>query len=611
VCGIAGIFEQAEDPRSTTRRIETMTHALVHRGPDDGAIAEGFGWALGARRLAIQDLSSAGRQPMSCGHYTIVFNGEIYNFPTLRHELEGLGHGFASMSDTEVALAAFMRWRTAAFARFNGMFALAIVDSSRRCAWLARDRWGKKPLFIGRLPGRIIFGSELKALLAVEKGNLHVDRRALAHYFRYQYVPGDQSIFSEVEKLAPASWLKIDLRDCSEERGIWWELPVQRDRVPPASPDEVLSALRGAVRRRLISDVPVGAFLSGGTDSSAVVACMKAVAQDCRTFSIGFRDRRFDESAYALAVANHLGTNHRHLVVEERDALDLIPEFVKSYDEPFADSSALPTMAVARMAREHVTVALSGDGGDELFSGYPRYRTAPFLAAVAQAPSEIAKLAPLAYRLPVAGRRVGILAEAARARSPGAAYRELISIWKTPELELLMPEADSSDEYADYFDQGTGSLVARMMRCDTQSYLVDDILQKVDRATMAVSLEARNPLLDPEVAEVAFRSIALAEESPGRKPLLRAALSLVLPKRLVNRPKRGFGVPIGDWLCGELRPAVEDLVLCSQGEHYDAGVARRVCLEHLSGRRDATHHVWSLVAFELWRDRWYKGIAVA
>jgi asparagine synthase (glutamine-hydrolysing) len=543
---------------------------------------------------------------MSCGDYTIVFNGEIYNFRTLRRELEGAGHHFTSMSDTEVALAAFIHWRTAAFARFNGMFALAIVDSRRRRAWLARDRWGKKPLFIARLPGRMVFGSELKALLAVERGHLSIRRRSLAHYFRYQYVPGNESIFAEVEKLAPASWLEFDLQDGWERRGTWWELPLHEGGASPASPEEVLRVLRGAVQRRLIADVPVGAFLSGGTDSSTVVACMKAVAPDCRTFSIGFRDRRFDESAYALAVARHFDTNHRHLVVDERDALDLIPQFSTSYDEPFADSSALPTMAVARLAREHVTVALSGDGGDELFSGYPRYRTAKFLASVATIPSAIAKLAPWAYRLPYAGPRLGALAEAARAGSPGAAYRELVSIWKTPELELLMPDADCSDDYAASFDQETGSLVEKMMRCDARSYLVDDILQKVDRATMAVSLEGRNPFLDPEVVELGFRSIAVAEANPGRKPLLRAALSLVLPKQLVNRPKRGFGVPVGDWLRHELRPAVEDLVLCSRGDNYDAEVARRLCLDHLNGRREAAHHVWSLVAFELWCDRWYR-----
>jgi asparagine synthase (glutamine-hydrolysing) len=603
MCGIAGIFEQQGDPADTARDVATMTATLVHRGPDDGHVVSGPGWALGARRLAIQDPSPAGRQPMTRGDLTIAFNGEVYNFPELRRELEGFGYRFSSGCDTEVVVTAFHRWGTAALSRFNGMFALAIVDARRRRAWLARDRWGKKPLFLARIGKRLAFGSELKAILALAGGELTVDRRALAHYFRYQYVPGTESIFSEVEKVAPASWLELDLDDLSARRGTFWQLPEHDDGAAPASPLEVLDVVRASVRRRLIADVPVGAFLSGGTDSSLVVACMKEADADCRTFSIGFDDPRFDESQYALAVARHLGTNHTHRVLRQQEALDLVTSLPETYDEPFADSSALPQLAVSRLAREQVVVALSGDGGDELFGGYLRYRARPYLRAVARFPS-LAAAASAAYGLPWLGRRLGLFAELSSASSAGAVYRELVSVWKTPELKRLMPDVDPADDFAEAFEATPGGLVERMMRRDARTYLVDDILQKVDRATMAVSLEGRNPLLDPAVAEIGLRSAGTATQSPGEKPLLRAALRLVLPDRLVDRPKKGFGVPVGEWVRAQLRPLLEDLVLSSAGSDYDLDVARKICLEHLNGRRDASPQVWSLISFELWKSRW-------
>jgi asparagine synthase (glutamine-hydrolysing) len=360
------------------------------------------------------------------------------------------------------------------------------------------------------------------------------------------------------------------------------------------------------VRRRLIADVPVGAFLSGGTDSSLVVACMKEAKADCRTFSIGFDDRRFDESAYALAVARYLGTKHTHRILRPESALELIDLLAESYDEPFADSSAIPQLALARLTREHVTVALSGDGGDELFGGYTRYRFGRYLSAIAAIPSRFHVLAPAVSRLPRAGRRLELATGLAGCSSPGAVYRELVSVWKTPELNRLMPDVDSTDAFAESFDSAPGGYVERMMRQDAETYLVDDILQKVDRATMAVSLEARNPLLDPTVAAIGLSSAGLAERQPGEKPLLRAALRLVLPRELVYRPKMGFGVPVGDWAREELRTLVHDLVLNVDDSPYDKQVARKVCLDHLSGRRDASYQVWSLLMLELWRERWQR-----
>jgi asparagine synthase (glutamine-hydrolysing) len=441
---------------------------------------------------------------------------------------------------------------------------------------------------------------------AVAGDSLTIDRRSLAHYFRYQYVPTTESIFSEVKKLAPGSSVEIDLRTHAQTTEVFSQAAAESLDGSVALPEEVLEEVRRSVRRRLVADVPVGAFLSGGTDSSLVVACMKEAEADCRTFSIGFDDPRFDESAYALAVAKHLGTNHTHRVLRQEEALELMHVLPDVYDEPFADSSALPQLALARLAREQVTVALSGDGGDEMFGGYLRYRAGPYLAVVARLPSAIRTVAPIASRVPVVGRQLSILAGLAAGSSPGTIYRELISVWKTPELERLIPGVDTADGFADGFDAMPGGPVERMMRTDARTYLMDDILQKVDRATMAASLEARNPLLDPAVGEIGLRSAAAAEANPGRKPLLRATLRLVLPEHLVERPKMGFGVPVGDWVKSELRPLFDDLVLGSDGNHYDAQFARRVGLDHLSGRRDAAPQVWSLLVFELWRERWHS-----
>jgi asparagine synthase (glutamine-hydrolysing) len=602
MCGIAGIVDPMAGPEELAADVAVMADLLRHRGPDDGGVASGPGWVLGARRLAIQDLSPAGAQPMAREGLTIVYNGEVYNFRELRRDLEAKGHRFRSGSDTEVVLAAFHEWGTEAFTRFNGMFALAIVDERRRRLWLARDRWGKKPLFIGRVAQRTLFASELKAIMEVARDELRIDRDALASYFRYQYVPGTQSIFAEVEKVAPASWIELDLQTGKSSCGSFWRLPDPRNEL--ATPNEVLDAVRRAVRRRLVADVPVGAFLSGGTDSSLVTACMKEAAADCRTFSIGFDDPRYDESSYALGVARHLGANHTHRVLRESEAVNLVSALPTVYDEPFADSSALPQLAVARLAREQVTVALSGDGGDELFGGYLRYRTRPILALAERMPRMLAHTTRATARLPRVGRHLALLTELAEADSAGAAYQELVSVWRTPQLRRLMPDVGEADGVGARFEGTSGGFVERMMRSDAQTYLVDDILQKVDRATMAVSLEARNPLLDPELADLAFRSTSAAEAAPGRKRLLRDTLRILLPDRMVDRPKMGFGVPVGEWMRRQLRPLVEDLVIRSDAAEYDARVARQLTLDHLSGRRDATPQVWALFSFELWRDRW-------
>jgi asparagine synthase (glutamine-hydrolysing) len=565
---------------------------------------------MGMRRLSIQDPTSAGHQPMRIGDLVLVFNGELYDFHELRDVLRGAGYEFHSSSDTEVVLAALHHWGIAALGRFNGMFALALIDERRRRAWLARDRFGKKPLFYGRLRDGVHFASELKSLLVVARPELSLNRESLADYFRLRYVPAPSSIFHEIHKVPPASWIEVDL-DTGEIQApmTFWQLPDGRA-AAPARPEEALEVVHAAVKRRLVADVPVGAFLSGGTDSSLVVACMRDVAADVRTFSIGFADPRYDESRYAAAVARYLGTRHTHEQLESSQALELLPAFADAYDEPFADSSGLATMAVSRLARRDVTVALSGDGGDELFGGYPRYRLSLGVRAALRTPRivghSLRELPDRWSRLRRA-RLFGVLASAPGERG---LYVELISVWRSHELAALMPDLAGRAGFGPGHDWAGAGRVERMMRRDARTYLIDDILQKVDRASMAFSLEARNPLLDPDVVALGMRSVALAEAAPGGKPLLRQALRLLLPDELVERPPMGFGVPLDAWLQGGLRPALEDLVLGREAPEYDRTAARRVVEDHLSGRRRAAHQVWSLLALELWRERWFAPAGV-
>ncbi|MDQ3678593.1 MAG: asparagine synthase C-terminal domain-containing protein, partial [Actinomycetota bacterium] len=441
----------------------------------------------------------------------------------------------------------------------------------------------------------------------VARDELTLCRDALAEYFRFQYVPAPRSIFREVTKLPPASFVRVDLdTGAVTEPTTFWSMP-DGERGTPASPEEVIETVRAAVRRRLVADVPVGAFLSGGTDSSLVVACMRAAEADVRTFSIGFADPRFDESRYAKAVAQHLGTRHTHQQLEWREAMTLVPSLATSYDEPFADSSALPTLAVSRLAREHVTVALSGDGGDELFGGYARYRVGRMLRLAALTPRPVAIALQRRGGDSRSARWARVFGALAAASDESTMYREVVSVWRSYELARLMPEADPADFEWGAFGWNSGGPTERMMRCDARTYLVDDILQKVDRASMSVGLEARNPLLDPSVVALAMRSVGRAEQQPGTKQLLREALRRELPVELVDRPKMGFAVPVGEWMRHSLRPMVGDLVMNRKATEYDHAVARTVVKDHLTGHREAGHQVWTLLMFELWRDSWLSG----
>jgi asparagine synthase (glutamine-hydrolysing) len=634
MCGITGIWRFAGAPADElAAQSRAMTDAIAYRGPDgDGHWSDpAAGIALGHRRLAIIDLTPTGLQPMTShdGRIVITYNGELYNRAEMAAELDRPWRG---TSDTEVLLEAIATFGIdGALARANGLFAFAAFDRENRTLHLARDRLGIKPLYWTRQGGALAFASELKALRALGGFAFALDPGALASYLRYACVPAPGTIFRDVAKLAPGHRVEATAGGVAVHR--YWDVAgiARRGqensdrRSEPEIVAELHDLLADAVKRQMVSDVPLGAFLSGGVDSSTVVALMQcAASRPVKTFSIGFREQAFDEAASARAVARHLGTEHTELVLSAADAQAIIPQLPAIYDEPFADSSQLPTFLVSRLARRQVTVALSGDGGDEVFGGYVRYQG-------------IARLAGLARRLPgpvrrVAARAIELVSADAwdalarplprrlRPSHPGdkirkgasvlgeddalAMYRRIVS--HTPEPGRFLPGvAEPADVVARLGAETRGlDTVAKLRLLDMLTYLSDDILTKVDRASMAVSLEARVPLLDHRVVEFAWRlpSDLLIANREGKRPL-RAVLARHVPKALVDRPKTGFGIPVGEWLKGPLRPWAEDLLspgALSDGL-FDRAAVRRWFDEFLSGRRDAQHGLWAVLQFQAWR----------
>ncbi|HTZ10138.1 MAG TPA: asparagine synthase (glutamine-hydrolyzing) [Acidimicrobiales bacterium] len=656
MCGIAGFWERGPVRAEHWGPVlAQMTGALAHRGPDDaGAVVdEDAGVALGSRRLAVVDLSPHGHQPMESpdGRFVLAYNGEIYNFGQLRHELESAGVRFRGGSDTEVLLQAAAHWGLRpALERCNGMFALALWDRHRRRLALARDRFGEKPLYYGWAGPTFLFGSELKALRAHPAFVAGVDRDALALYFRHNCVPAPYCIQPGVAKLPPATVAVLDAGDAPgtmptpEE---YWSLRAVAERGlarRPAGPaarrpapdgdddaalDELDAVLGAAVSARTHADVDLGAFLSGGIDSSLVVALMQAAhPTKVKTFTIAFDDAGFDEAAEARAVAGHLGTDHHELRVTAADALDVVPRLPEIYDEPFADSSQIPTTVLAALARRTVTVALSGDGGDELFGGYNRYAWArrfwhrvepvplPVRRAVAaglgavppawwdRAFGAAARLAPGPFGLRMPGTKLHKLARVLPAADLHESYVTLASHSTDP--AALVPgssEPPTALGAPEGWPAGAGEL-DHMMYLDTVTYLPDDILTKVDRATMAASLEGRMPFLDPAVAEFAWGLPPELKVHGGTgKWLLRRLLHRYVPAALVERPKAGFGIPVGDWLRGPLRPWAEDLLdpvgLAAEGI-LDVAAVRRLWDEHRTGRFDRQFEVWDVLMFQAW-----------
>jgi asparagine synthase (glutamine-hydrolysing) len=650
MCGIAGFWDrQAGSADELRSRVATMSDTLRHRGPDDAGtfVDDTAGVALGTRRLAILDLSALGHQPMASadGRYVVSFNGEIYNHLELRAQLEQLGVAFRGTSDTEVLVAAFGQWGiTDTLIRSNGMFALAVWDRHERELHLARDRFGEKPVYYGWAQRTLVFGSELKALRAHPCFEAAVDRDVLALYLRHNCVPAPYSIYRGVAKLMPGTVVTFARSTGAGTLPTpvpYWSLAAMAetarrtpgDRPDDAAIDELDDVMRRAVSLRTRADVGLGAFLSGGIDSSLVVALMQAQATTkVKTFTIAFEDAGYDEAADARAVAAHLGTEHCELLVTARDALDLVPELPTVYDEPFADSSQIPTAVLARLTRRHVTVAMSGDGGDEFFGGYNRYVWAErYWRRLAPVPRPVRRMAGAALGALSPGRwdRIAetldpVLPPSMRVRMPGIkihkaarvlgsadlreTYRLLASHAERPERLVrgaveapsILSDPDAWPALADPVEQ--------MMYLDAVTYLPDDILTKLDRATMAASLEGLLPFLDPAVAALSWR-LPVGQKVHGTtgKWLLRRLLHRYVPATLVERPKAGFGVPLGDWLRGPLRAWAEELLGARRIEEEGYLVAepvRALWSEHLSGRRDRSYELWDVLMFQAWLAHW-------
>lgn len=645
MCGIAGLIDRRAEqaPEALADITRAMTDALIHRGPDGGDAwtdaAAGVG--LGHRRLAIIDLTPTGAQPMASadGRYVMTYNGEVFNFIELRRELAAAGCRFRGGSDTEVMIEACAAWGVErAVKRFIGMFAFALWDRRERILWLVRDRLGIKPLYYAATDNGVLFGSELKALHAHPGFAPSLNRDALAAYMRHCYVPAPHSIYREVRKLPPGHVARFAPGRPPEIAPFWdmREVAVRGLAAAAKSPldgqdavEQLDALLRDSVKRRMIADVPLGAFLSGGIDSSTVVALMQAQSnRPVKTFSIGFREAGYDEATHAKAVARHLGTEHTELYVEPSHALDVVPKLAEWFDEPFADSSQIPTYLVAEMTRRHVTVALSGDGGDENFAGYNRYFWADALHRRLQmvprplrqgAASLMRAIPPAAWnglfcavparwRPPQPGDKVHKLAAILSLDGPGALYRRLVSQWEEPDSLVRGGHEPRDILWDDAVAREIPDYTARMQFLDTVTYLPDDILTKVDRATMAVALEGRVPLLDHRVVEFAWRLPTSLKVRDGQgKWALRQVLSRYVPVPLFERPKMGFGVPIDSWLRGPLREWAEALLAPRALEAdglLNAGPVRAAWHEHLSGVRNWQYPLWTVLMFQAWRQRW-------
>ncbi|MCP4922840.1 MAG: asparagine synthase (glutamine-hydrolyzing) [bacterium] len=636
MCGIAGIVGVKLGQKELEALTRSMGATLQHRGPDAAGVwaDESSGVGLAHQRLSIVDLSPAGAQPMisDCARYVIVYNGEVYNGKALRDELSKKGHYFRGHSDTEAVLAACSQWGVKkALEKFIGMFAFALWDRKEKTLSLARDRLGIKPLYWGQQGSELFFGSELKALRAFKGWDVQVDSRAVASFMRFRYVPAPHSIYENVHKLEPGKLLTFSLG--SGRKPIlseYWSLEKivrqgQKNKIDPRDAVEQLNTLLlDAVKQRMVSDVPLGALLSGGIDSSVVVALMQAQSsRPVKTFSIGFHEKEYNEAEHAKAVAKHLGTQHTELYVRPEEAMAVIPKLSSMYDEPFADSSQIPTYLVSEMTRQHVTVALSGDGGDELFLGYNRYMQAMKIGGILdKLPMSFRKLGagalrslppswwdalfmavPSRYSPRLAGEKIYKLAQVLPQGAEGF-YRSLVSLWQNPDLVTHGAQEYQGTLWDEPLKELLPSFSERMQYMDTLTYLPDDILAKVDRASMAVSLEARVPLLDHRVVEFAWQLPMESKWHKGvGKSCLREVLYKYVPKELIERPKMGFGIPIDTWLQGPLKDWAEDLLSPEAIEKYgllNSDLVQEKWQEHLSGRRRWHHHLWSVLMLQAW-----------
>jgi asparagine synthase (glutamine-hydrolysing) len=640
MCGIAGFWQNKKTSGPPEDILTRMGDALKHRGPDDsGIFYEASGVGFVHRRLSIVDLSPAGHQPMTSasGRYTIIFNGEVYNFEEIKAEL-GAGYAWRGHSDTEVMLEAIDRWGLdQALKRFVGMFAFALWDRQEQELSLVRDRLGIKPLYYGRVNGDFVFGSELKAIAAYPGFEARINRDALALYMRYSYVPAPHCIYDGLHKLQQGYILALKQGESEPRLRCFWsasEIAQSGVDARIAGSDaeviqELESKLSRAIQLRMIADVPLGAFLSGGIDSSTVVALMQAQSsRPIKTFTIGFHEKDYNEAVHARRIAEHLGTEHTELYVTAQQALNVVPLLSEMYDEPFADVSQIPTYLVSQLARGSVTVSLSGDGGDELFAGYQRYfRTMAIWGWQKRVPAQLRHvisqvmqsaspetidsayqrfrpLMPRSQQFSAVGDKVHKLAPMLNSSGPESVYLKTVSHWTDPTDVVL--GSREPDNFGRFF-KTTESLPCfeeRMMLTDLVNYLPDDILTKVDRASMAVSLEARVPILDHRVVEFAWKlPMRFKIRNGSSKWILRQVLYKHVPAALVERPKMGFGVPIDHWLRGPLRSWAEDL-LSEESLHrqglFNVDAVRTKLKEHLSGSRNWQYLLWDVLIFQSW-----------
>ncbi|MBN2033305.1 MAG: asparagine synthase (glutamine-hydrolyzing) [Deltaproteobacteria bacterium] len=643
MCGIVGFLSKKHFAEACGS-LSKATNTLSHRGPDDAGMFfdDNAGVGLGHRRLSIIDLTRAGRQPMASddGKVQIVHNGEVYNFREIRQSLLSHGHVFNSQTDTEVILKAYMQWGIQCLDRFVGMFAFAIWDSNEQKLLLARDRLGIKPLYYHHSERGFSFASELKALMAFSDFRKDLDPDALVLFLHYQYVPGPRSIFRNTWKLLPGHYAVFDQEGLKTRR--YWEVPAHEPDIHENwTESHVVERLEDlltlSVSDHLVGDVPLGALLSGGIDSSLVVALMQRInPSPVRTFTIGFKEEPYNEAVWAKRVANHLGTDHCEILVTPKDALAVVPRLPEMYDEPFADSSAIPTSLVCQLARSEVAVALSGDGGDEQFAGYVRYWAATgMLKGFRRIPRSTRKILARAFdslsfssieafyglcgkHLPQRFRvnnlldkwqkLLRILNDAALSEI----YRMTVCLWGREELYNLMGKDLPESRYESLFDESdVWSPVAMLMRVDRETYLPDAMLSKVDRAGMAVGLEVRVPLLDHRVVEyTSLMPDSLKIRNGTGKYILKRLLAKYLPVSLFKRPKMGFALPLDEWFRGELKPLLSDYLSPSRLKReglFDEKVIEKKILEHLQKKANHQYRLWSLLMWEMWKEKWLSG----
>jgi len=639
MCGIAGVwdFSGRSSSDDLQKEAQWMADALAHRGPDGHGIFldQNAGIALSHRRLSIIDPSDQGRQPMtsSCGRFTITYNGELYNTNELAGDLARRGRQFRGHSDTEVLLEGCAEYGIENFVkRVNGIFAFALYDSASRALWLCRDRMGVKPLYYGKFSNRLIFGSELKALARHPVFSRKIDRNAVAAFLQNNYVPGNCSIYEGVDKVPPATILRFDANAQQHAIRYWSLTEVVRNGIaepisrPDAAQGELTSLLQDSVKRQMVSDVPLGGLLSGGIDSSLVVAMMqRANSEPVETFTIGFSEREFDESVHAATIARHLGTSHHEIHLSPEEAMGIIPDLPGIYDEPFADSSQIPTCLLSRIVRRNVTVALSGDGGDELFAGYRRYGQIQKLARILDSlPSSLTRgLCRAALLIPSTWWRRGSAWIPAAQRSSGVVERSrnlasrlienvdevypyLHCHWPDPGSLMAGDVSSSTSLHETEARRLLRSPISRWQYLDMLHYLPDDILVKVDRASMAASLELRVPLLDHRVVELAWKiPEEIKTNGTDGKVILRKILADYIPRQLFERPKMGFGIPLSDWMRGPLSTWIEDLINPGMVKKHDilsSDIVWKIWQEHRSGSQDWGYWLWDLVSLQAWLE---------